>query len=109
MENKFRIKREFADAKIITKDKSRNDVLITAQNFNDYFAGLMFENGQGHLLEPNPLFTHEIAEKKTFVQMNDNTILLTSEPQPDETKVSEPKQRKRELRSDVGRQRKPKK
>ena len=77
---KFRIKSEFLECDIITKDKSGNDVLVNKNNFNDYFANLMFIGGQGHLIEPNPHHDIEFEEKKTFEQISDNVIALTYNP-----------------------------
>lgn len=77
---KFRIKSDFLDCDIITKDKSGNDVLVNKHNFNDYFANLMFIGGQGHLIEPNPHHDIEFEEKKTFEQISENVIALTYDP-----------------------------
>ena len=78
---KFRIKKEFIDCNIITKDKSGNDVLITQLNFNDYFANMLFVNGQGHLIEMNPNHDKENEnQKKTFEQISENVISLTYNP-----------------------------
>lgn len=77
---KFRIKSEFLECDIITKDKSGNDVLVNKNNFNDYFANLMFMAGQSHLIEPNPHHDIEFEEKKTFEQLSENVIALTYNP-----------------------------
>ena len=77
---KFRIKSEFLECDIITKDKSGNDVLVNKNNFNDYFANLMFLAGQSHLIEQNPHHNVEFEEKKTFEQLSENVIALTYNP-----------------------------
>ena len=80
MNLKFRIKSEFLECDIITKDKSGNDVLVNKNNFNDYFANLMFISGQGHLIEQNPHYSIKFEEKKTFEQLSENVIALTYNP-----------------------------
>jgi len=67
---KFRIKSEFFECDIITKDKSGNDVLVNKNNFNDYFANLMFLAGQSHLIEQNP--HHNIDFEEINIE-KDNT------------------------------------
>jgi hypothetical protein len=106
---KFRIKKEFIDCNIITKDKSGNDVLITQLNFNDYFANMLFVNGQGHLIEMNPNHDKENEnQKKTFEQISENVIALTYNPLETEENNSKEIPKEQVLNRKRGRQPKPK-
>jgi len=101
---KYRIKSEFLECNIITKDKSGNDVLINKTNFNDYLANLIFINGQGHLIEPNPHHNIEFEEKKTFEQISENVIALTYDPLQNEENNSVQIPQEQELKRKRGRQ-----
>ncbi|MEY2867793.1 MAG: hypothetical protein RIR01_193 [Bacteroidota bacterium] len=101
---KFRIKSEFLECDIITKDKSGNDVLVNKNNFNDYFANLMFLAGQSHLIEQNPHHNIEFEEKKTFEQLSENVIALTYNPLQIEESNSKEIQQEQELKRKRGRQ-----
>jgi len=101
---KFRIKSEFLDCDIITKDKSGNDVLVNKNNFNDYFANLMFLAGQSHLIEQNPHHNVEFEEKKTFEQLSENVIALTYNPLQTEESNSKEIPQEQELKRKRGRQ-----
>lgn len=106
---KFRIKKEFIDCNIITKDKSGNDVLITHLNFNDYFANMLFVNGQGHLIEMNPNHDKENEnQKKTFEQISENVIALTYNPLEIGENNSQEIPKEQVLKRKRGRQPKPK-
>lgn len=81
---------------IITKSDDGHELLITPNTFNDYFGDLMMKNNQSHLLTINQEWANKNnTEKKTFTQITENVILLTSntekteEKQPKET-VNEP-------------------
>ena len=64
---------------IITKSDDGHELLITPNTFNDYFGDLMMKNNQAHLLTINTEWAKENnTEKKTFTQISDNVILLTS-------------------------------
>lgn len=80
MNYKFKIKKEHLDKKIITKDSSGQDVLVTAETFNDYYAELMFASGQGFLIETNAQYDANLDEKKSFNQVSPNVIALTYDP-----------------------------
>lgn len=64
---------------IITKSDDGHELLITPNTFNDYFGDLMMKNNQAHLLTINQEWAKENnTEKKTFTQITENVILLTS-------------------------------
>ena len=64
---------------IITKSDDGHELLITPNTFNDYFGDLMMKNNQGHLLTINQEWANQNStEKKTFTQITENVILLTS-------------------------------
>lgn len=106
MNNRFKLKREHENSQIITKDKHGNDVLITKHEFNDYFAELMLANNLGHLIEINPIYSEAIeSEKKTFTQVTEGVIALTSNPLLIESEQPKPMPKKRGLRSDAGKPR----
>jgi len=103
---KFKLKREHENSQIITKDKHGNDVLVTKHTFNDYFAEMMFANNLGHLIEINPLYSESLDnEKKTFTQVTENVIALTSNPLPTDLEPQKPTPVKRGKRSDAGKPR----
>ncbi len=80
--NKYFLKPEFEKAQIITKNKEGRDVLVTSDTFNDYFAQLMLDNNQGHLITLNRLYDPQSeSEKKTFTQVSETVISLTLHPE----------------------------
>lgn len=82
---KYILKPDFLNADIITKTSDGTSILITAATFNDHFGEMMFKNGQQHLLTINPQWNeNNSSEKKTFIQITDTHILLTSNPEPTE-------------------------
>jgi hypothetical protein len=88
--NKYILKPEFEKAEIITKNREGRDVLVTAETFNDYFAELMINNNQTHLVSINRLYDEkDDNQKKTFTQISEGVILLTS--LPDQTEEQQPK------------------
>lgn len=101
---KFRIKREFIDCDIITKDRSGNDVLVNKLNFNDYLAELLFACGQGHLIELSGEVENELIEKKTFQQLSESTIALTYDPLKKEESNSNETPKEQESKRKRGRQ-----
>lgn len=87
--NKYFLKPEFEKDQIITRNKEGREVLVTAETFNDYFAELMINNNQHHLVSINRLYDEkDESQKKTFTQISEGVILLTSPPD----KIEEPKQ-----------------
>jgi hypothetical protein len=67
---------------IITKSDDGHELLITPNTFNDYFGDLMMKNNQGHLLTISQEWSNDNpTEKKTFTQITENVILLTSNPE----------------------------
>lgn len=109
MNNRFRLKKEFINSQIFCKDKNGNEILITANDFNDYFAELMLANNQGHLVELNPLYEEmQNDEKKTFNQVSEGVIVLTSNPLQTESKPQEQTQKEKTSNSKGGKQRTPK-
>lgn len=94
---------------IISKTSDGTEILITPSIFNDYFGDMMMQNNQGHLLIINPRWTSENSnEKKTFVQITEDVISLTSPYEQIEknslSEIAEPLELKRKR----GRQPKPK-
>ena len=70
---------------IITKTDDGHELVITPNTFNDYFGDLMMKNNQTHLLTINTEWARENnTEKKTFTQITENVILLTSSPEKTE-------------------------
>ena len=64
---------------IITKTDDGHELVITPNTFNDYFGDLMMKNNQGHLLTISSQWSEgNSTEKKTFTQITENVILLTS-------------------------------
>ena len=64
---------------IITKTDDGHELVITPNTFNDYFGDLMMKNNQGHLLTISSEWSEgNSTEKKTFTQITENVILLTS-------------------------------
>lgn len=108
MNQKFRIKKEFIDCKINTKDYRGNDILVDKSNFNDAFAEMILAAGQGHLVELNPLYDNLLStQKKTFEQVSEGVIVLTLDPLENASKQQEETPKQRKPRSDAGKLRKP--
>lgn len=91
--NRWILKTEFANCNIITKNRDGRETLVTKDTFNDMFAQMMLDNNQGHLITENVMYKKdELLEKKTFVELSDTSILLTSntelieEKQPKKTR-----------------------
>lgn len=105
MNNKFQLKKQYIDCKIITKDSSGNDVLVDKGNFNDHYAKLMFATGQGHMIEVNKWYDETLEEKKTFHQLSENVIALTYNPMEKGGEKQEPTVKQRKSRSDAGKPR----
>lgn len=79
---KYYLKKEHENSTIITRNKEGRDVLVTKNNFNDYFAELMLANNQHHLVQLNHLYDEKsVSEKKTFTQISEDVISLTSTPE----------------------------
>lgn len=75
--DKYILKEGFAE--IISRTSDGTEILITPLTFNDYFGDMMMQNNQGHMLIINPRWTAENnTEKKTFVQITEDVISLTS-------------------------------
>lgn len=76
---------------IITKSDDGHELLITPNTFNDYFGDLMMKNNQAHLLTINQEWAKENnTEKKTFTQITENVILLTSNLEKTENNLQNP-------------------
>jgi len=70
---------------IIAKSDDGHEMLITPNTFNDYFGDIMMKNGLSHCLTINTEWAKENnTEKKTYTQITDNVILLTSNPEKTE-------------------------
>lgn len=78
--SKYFLKVEFIDSIITTKTSDGTEIVITKNDFNDSFAEMLIANGQDHLVRINPNYESIVSEKKTFVQVTDTHILLTSKP-----------------------------
>jgi hypothetical protein len=102
---KFKLKKEFENSQIFCKDKHGNEILITAKDFNDYFAELMLANNQGHLVELNPMYEEMLTdEKKTFQQVTEGVIALTYEPLPSDLQPQKEMPKKKASNSKGGKQ-----
>ena len=90
---------------IITKSDDGHELLITPNTFNDYFGDLMMKNNQAHLLTINQEWAKENnTEKKTFTQITENVILLTSNQEQIEESSPNPTVNEPELKRKRGRQ-----
>lgn len=79
---KYYLKKEHENDTIIVKNKEGRDTLITKKNFNDYYAEMIIANNYGHLIQLNHLYDEKSAlEKKTFTQISEGVISLTSTPE----------------------------
>lgn len=79
---KYYLKKEHENSTIITRNREGREVLVTKNNFNDYYAELMLANNQHHLIQLNHLYDEKSAlEKKTFTQISEGVISLTSTPE----------------------------
>jgi hypothetical protein len=107
MQNRFRIKNEFIDCDIHTKDSNGNDIRVDKHIFNDTFANMILAAGQGHLIERNPMYDDVLhTQKKTFEQVSEGVIVLTLDPLKTDLKPQEETQKQRKPRSDAGKLRK---
>lgn len=90
---------------IITKSDDGHELLITQNTFNDYFGDLMMKNNQAHLLTINQEWAKENnTEKKTFTQITENVILLTSNLEKTENNLQNPTVNEPVLKRKRGRQ-----
>ena len=90
---------------IITKSDDGHELLITPNTFNDYFGDLMMKNNQAHLLTINQEWAKENnTEKKTFTQITENVILLTSNLEKTENNLQNPTVNEPVLKRKPGRQ-----
>ncbi len=88
--NKFILKPEYLDSVITTKTSDGTDIIVTKNDFNDYFAEMFIANGQHHLIKLNPHHKLDDSQKKTFTQILEDVILLTSNPLPNEEQKQSP-------------------
>jgi hypothetical protein len=66
---------------IFTRTSDGTEISFTPREFNDQLGDLLCQNNQEHLLIINPEWQNaNITEKKTFAQITENVILLTSSP-----------------------------
>lgn len=90
---------------IITKTDDGHELVITPNTFNDYFGDLMMKNNQGHLLTISSEWSEgNSTEKKTFTQITENVILLTSSPEKTENNLQNPTVNEPALKRKPGRQ-----
>lgn len=81
MNSKYLLKPEFIDCQIHTKTSDGTDILVTKNDFNDYFAEMLLRNGQDHLIMLNPHYDLTEDQKKTFTQVSEGVISLTLAPE----------------------------
>lgn len=90
---------------IITKSDDGHELLITPNTFNDYFGDLMMKNNQSHLLTISSEWAKENnTEKKTFTQISENVILLTSNTEKTENNLQNQTVNEQTLKRKPGRQ-----
>lgn len=77
--NKYMFRPEHKNAQVILKADGI-EMLITESNLDDVLAEKMIQNNYGHLLQVNADFKQELEEKKSFNQVSENVISLTSDP-----------------------------
>lgn len=77
--NKYMFRPEHKNAQVILKADGI-ELLVTENNLDDVLAEKMLQNNYGHLLQINADFKQELEEKKTFNQVSENVISLTSDP-----------------------------
>jgi hypothetical protein len=103
--NKYFLKQEFLDCEIHTKTFDGTDILVTSKTFNDDFAEMMLHNGQSHLIQVNPRYNeNDNTEKKSYVQLSENVISLTSPYQQIEEKPQKKISKKLASKQSVGKQ-----
>lgn len=89
--SKYILNPKFANAQMFAKTESGQEVLITKDNFNDYWAERMLEGGQNHLvMVSNEFVAASEFEKKTFVQVTENVIISTLRSELTENKEQKP-------------------
>lgn len=77
--NKYMFRPEHKNAQVILKADGI-ELLVTESNLDDILAEKMIQNNYGHLLQVSIDFKEELEEKKTFNQVSENVISLTSDP-----------------------------
>jgi hypothetical protein len=93
-------------AVIFTRTQDGTEISITPNDFNDTLGDLMCQNNQEHLLIINPEWQNaNITEKKTFAQITENVILLTSNPDQTESNSQKPTVNVSDLKRKSGRPR----
>ena len=76
--SKYILNPQYVNAQMFAKTESGQEVLITKENFNDYWAERMLAGGQNHLVQVSSEFIAASEfEKKTFVQVTENVIIST--------------------------------
>jgi hypothetical protein len=89
---------------IITKSDDGHELLITPNTFNDYFGDLMMKNNLGHLLTiSQDWVNNNSTEKKTFTQITENVILLTSNQEKTENSLPNQTVKEQESKRKPGR------
>lgn len=81
MNGKYLLNAQYIDCQMFTKTNDGTEILVTKNEFNDYFAELFLKNGQSHLVALNPNYDFKMDEKKTFNQISESVILLTLNPE----------------------------
>jgi len=103
--NKYTLKGEHSV--IFTRTSDGTEISFEPKDFNDAIGDLLCLNNQDHLVSINPQWQNEnTTEKKTFKQITDNVILLTSNPEQTEESsqnqtVKEPSSKRKRGRQPV--------
>ena len=102
--NKYTLKGEHSV--IFTRTSDGTEISFEPKDFNDALGDLLCLNNQDHLVSINPQWQNaNVTEKKTFKQITDNVILLTSNQE--QTEESSPSQTANEPSSKRKRGRQP--
>ena len=80
--NKYYLHPDHINSVIHTKTDDGTEIIVTAATFDDYFAEMLLKRGAGHLVKINPVYleSEHASEKKTFHQISEGVISLTSKP-----------------------------
>jgi len=84
--NKYTLKGEHSV--IFTRTSDGTEISFEPKDFNDAIGDLLCLNNQDHLVSINPQWQNEnTTEKKTFKQITENVILLTSNQEQTENNL----------------------
>ena len=101
--NKYRLTE--GHSVIFTRTQDGTEISFLPRDFNDQLGDLMCQNNQEHLLIINPQWQNEnVSEKKTFTQITENVISLTSNTEQTEKSSQKPIVNEQTLKRKPGRQ-----